>query len=98
MATMVSHIPITPTSSFLLPERRQFLGKWGGRGDSEPEAERARVAWVGTNATSQRYEAKVRLFPSTFENPRPEVEVVAVDFVSRKTPTAPFLVAMTVEP
>ena len=71
---------------------------WGGRGDSEAEAERAKVVWVGTNATSRRYDAKIRLFLSTFENPRPEVEVVSVDFVSRKTPFAPFMVAMTVEP
>lgn len=35
---------------------------------------------------------------STFENPRPEVEVVSVDFVSKNTYFAPFLVAMTVEP
>ncbi len=71
---------------------------WGGRGDSEAQAERSRVVWVGTNATSQRYEAKLRLFQSTFENPRPEVEVVAVDFISKKTLFAPFLVAMTVDP
>jgi len=55
------------------------------------------VAWVGTNPVSERYEAKVRLFLSTFENPKPEVEVVSVDFVSKLTPFAPFLVAMTVE-
>ncbi len=70
---------------------------WGNQGDIEAEAERATVAWVGTNPVSERYEAKVRLFLSTFENPKPEVEVVSVDFVSKLTPFAPFLVAMTVE-
>jgi hypothetical protein len=71
---------------------------WGDRGDSEAEAERAKVVWVGTNATCRYYEAKIRLFMSTFENPRPDAEVVSVSFVSKKTPFAPFLVAMTVEP
>jgi hypothetical protein len=70
---------------------------WGGRGDAEPEAERAKVVWVGTNGTSRRYSAKIRLFMSTFENPHPNVEVVSVDFLSKRTPFAPFLVAMTVE-
>jgi len=71
---------------------------WGARGDEAAEAERATVAWVGTNGASSRCEAKVRLFLSTFENPRPDVEVVSVDFTSKLTPFAPFLVAMTIEP
>ncbi len=71
---------------------------WGGRGDSEAAVERATVAWTGSNAVTERYEAKLRLFLSTFENPRPDVEVVGVDFVSKLTPAAPFLVAITVEP
>jgi hypothetical protein len=71
---------------------------WGGRGDDAAEAERAKVAWVGTNGPSSRYDAKIRLFLSTFENPRPNEEVVSVDFISKQTPFAPFLVAMTIEP
>jgi hypothetical protein len=71
---------------------------WGGHGDPEAEVDRGKVVWVGTNGTSRRYDAKVRLFISTFENPRPEMEVVSVDFVSRTPRYAPFLVAMTVEP
>ncbi len=70
----------------------------GGPGDSEDSVERATVAWRGTNPMAEQYEAKLRLFLSTFENPRPGVEVVAIDFVSKLTPAAPFLVAMTVEP
>ena len=71
---------------------------WGGRGDDEANVERATVAWTGSNAGTERYEAKLRLFLCTFENPRSDVEVVGIDFVSKLTPAAPFLVAMTVEP
>jgi eukaryotic-like serine/threonine-protein kinase len=71
---------------------------WGGRGDPADAAERATVAWTGTNPVAEKYEAKLRLFLSTFENPRPEVEVASIDFVSKLTLAAPFLVAMTVEP
>ena len=38
------------------------------------------------------------MFVRTYDNPRPEMEVVSVDFVSKLAPAAPFLVAMTVEP
>jgi hypothetical protein len=70
---------------------------WGGRGDDEAKALDATVPWVGSNPVSERYEAKVRLFQSAFENPKPDLEVVGVDFVSKQTLASPFLVAMTVE-
>ena len=38
-----------------------------------------------------------RLFMATFENPRPEVEVTHIEYVSGDTVAAPFLVGMTVE-
>jgi tetratricopeptide (TPR) repeat protein len=39
-----------------------------------------------------------RLYETTYENPRPEVAVKSIDFVSNLTKSAPFLVAITVEP
>jgi hypothetical protein len=39
----------------------------------------------------------IRLFKTTWENPNPDIEVESIDFVSRLTASAPFLVAMTVE-
>jgi hypothetical protein len=70
----------------------------GGRGDLGTEVTHAQVAWTGSNPVADQYQASVRLFMRTYDNPRPEVEVVSVDFVSKLTPAAPFLVAMTVEP
>ena len=40
----------------------------------------------------------LRLYLSSYENPRPDVEVVSIDYVSAMTQAAPFLVAMTIEP
>jgi WD40 repeat protein len=70
----------------------------GGVGDPVAEVLEAKVAWTGSNPVADRYKASVRLFVRTYENPRPDVEVVSIDFVSKLTAAAPFLVAMTVEP
>ena len=70
----------------------------GGRGDPEREVTHARVAWTGSNPFAEQFQAQIRLFLRTYENPRPDVEVVSIDFVSKEAIAAPFLVAMTVEP
>lgn len=38
-----------------------------------------------------------RLYVTTWENPRPDLEIVAIDFVSEQTDSAPFLLAITAE-
>lgn len=62
---------------------------------------RGKVAWVGTNKLlkdSKRYEGfKVRLYLTTWKNPKPDKKVVAIDYSVGKWPTAPFCVAMTAE-
>lgn len=55
---------------------------------------RARAAWTGPG----RVHRQVRLYVTTWENPRPEVPIASLGFVSRLTGSAPFLVAVTVEP
>jgi WD40 repeat protein/serine/threonine protein kinase len=52
-----------------------------------------RVAWRGSN----KFWGEVRLFLQTWENPRPDIEIKTIDFVSRMTECAPFLVAITRE-
>jgi hypothetical protein len=51
-------------------------------------------AWKGRN---RRY-APVQLFKSTWENPRPDVIIETIDFLSHNAKAAPFLVAITAEP
>jgi hypothetical protein len=70
----------------------------GGRGDLEREVSNATVAWTGSNPLAEQCQAQVRLFHRAYDNPRPDLEVVSVDFVSKEAAAAPFLVAMTVEP
>jgi len=52
-----------------------------------------RVAWSGRNASS----LSIRLFLTTWQNPRPEARVETIDLVSAMSPAAPFIVAITAE-
>jgi serine/threonine protein kinase len=53
---------------------------------------RATVVW-----TAWEKNWKLRLFKTTWENPTPENVVESIDFVTKMTPAAPFLIALTVE-
>jgi len=65
---------------------------WQNTRDPRPVAAAHPVTW--TTATG----ATVRLFTMVYANPRPDVQVRRIDFLSKNTGSAPFLVAMTVEP
>jgi hypothetical protein len=65
---------------------------WSGR-DKKPMGAATTVAWSGTNTFQQ----PLRIFKTTWVNPRPETEIKSLDFVSTGTQCAPFLIAVTVE-
>ena len=73
------------------------LRDWRDSGPPKSLGERAAVAWIGPRWAGASGNEHVRLFRTTYTNPRPEVDVVHIDFVSRMTQAAPFLVALTVE-
>ena len=65
---------------------------------SDPEQpSRAKVAWAGKNAAAGEVD-EIRLFSSEWQNPHPDTKVMAIDFETKNTACAPFLVALTLEP
>ena len=72
------------------------------------KAEGANIVWRGLNSAidhtgygmgSLKEENKLRLFKSVWENPRPDEEIVSIDYVSTETKyLLPFLIAITTEP
>lgn len=71
---------------------------WWTYGDTRTDTDLAQVAWEGPHAFPKIHPTRLRIYHSTWENPRPHAEVVSLDFVSRMTTTAaPFLIAVTVE-
>jgi hypothetical protein len=55
------------------------------------------MAWTGNNLNVRAQNGSLRLYRTTWINPRPQVRVVGVDYVSGQSKSAPFLVAMTAE-
>lgn len=67
-------------------------------GDAQTETSRGKVAWTGTNPVAQAHGNELRLYLSTFENPKPDQVVTHLDYVSKMTSCMAFTVAITVEP
>jgi len=67
--------------------------------DGEPEPSRGKVVWKGENNRATQVGAHLRLYASTYTNPKPKQKVIKIDYTSRKseTPAGPFCLAMTIE-
>jgi WD40 repeat protein len=61
------------------------------------ESGSAWVVWTGVNRMAARQVNLIGLYKSTRPNPRPDVELTSIDFISSMSEGAPFLVALTVE-
>ena len=56
-----------------------------------------KVTWNSPNPASPATNAVLCLYQSDWDNPQPNKGVEQIDFVSRMTRSAPFLIAVTVE-
>jgi hypothetical protein len=66
-------------------------------GDKEPS--RSKIAWKGDNEFAKKIGSRLRLYVSTWTNPKPDKRVLKIDYVSNKSETAaaPFCISMSVE-
>jgi len=55
------------------------------------------VAWSGENATSRANGKQIHLYLTTWDNPRPDAEILNLDLVSEGKSVGVFLVAVTRE-
>ena len=66
--------------------------------DKDKETRRAKVAWRGSNNIADRFEVKLRLFLSTWKNPKPDAPISHIEYRSTKmSAAAPFCLAITGE-
>ncbi len=56
------------------------------------------VAWAGLNEAAKAYGKSLRLFQTTWDNPLKNTEVASISLVSSVTVSAPFVIAITVDP
>lgn len=66
---------------------------WLGHTSSEEAGRGLRPSWTGTNSVG----IPIQLFHQLWWNPRSEVDIRSIDFVSVHPDSAPFLLAITVE-
>lgn len=57
----------------------------------------AHVVWIGSNPRASEEGRSLRLYLSTWDNPRPDVRVESLTCESALTDSAPFLIAVTVK-
>ncbi len=55
------------------------------------------IAWSGSNGATARLDRTVQLYHMDWQNPRPNIEIAAIDFRSADSDSAPFLIAITSE-
>jgi WD40 repeat protein len=79
--------------------RQEKAARYSGemiRTDNQPECTNGAVAWLGP-PPERPWDVQLRLYKTTFRNPRPTMEVDRIEYLSKVTRSAPFLVALTVE-
>jgi hypothetical protein len=66
--------------------------------DKSKETKRGKIAWTGTSPAAKMYELDVRLYESSWTNPKPDLQIESILYTSRMdTPGAPFCVALTAQ-
>jgi hypothetical protein len=75
---------------------KDVLDWWCHADSGEPT--RGKVAWKGENDGAKTLNATIRLYLTTWENPKPDLKIKSIDYSSTKqTQAAPFCVAITGE-
>jgi hypothetical protein len=106
IARLVLHYADGGESDLEIISRRDLLDVWGPvcttqvpiaeRCPSSPDTE---LAWIRSETPAEKSEKlnSVRIYRTRFENPRPDTEILTIDYVSTRTEAAPFLLGLTIE-
>jgi hypothetical protein len=92
----VLHYTNGQTKHIPLIYQRHVKDWWGQEGDPIPTD--SDIAWTDENEAAGKLGYKIQLYRYTVNNPFPNEEIATLDFVSTMTESAPFLIALTVEP
>jgi hypothetical protein len=93
IAAYTLHYEDGTTATIPIVNGKDISAFWKRPGDQDPSV--ARVGWEGSNEHVKQKGFKIRLYVSSWENPRPDATVARIEFVSAMTKAAPFCVAMT---
>ena len=96
VAALVFHYADGERSEVEIVYGRQ-VREWETNPGSRSEVSEGEVVWWGSNPVVALAGDSLRLYQASWDNPRPGERVASIDFVSRLTAFAPFLIAITVE-
>jgi hypothetical protein len=106
VARLLLHYADQQQATIEIFSTQHLLDVWGPICTSEvPVRERcvsspaSELAWTSRQVPEEKSEMpnSVRVYKSRFENPRPDSQVVALDYASTRTDAAPFLLGLTIE-
>jgi hypothetical protein len=100
IAELVLHYADTSVSEIEI-KNGVHVRDWWGDPRQTISATNSTLAWTGTNPALKQYgganPGSLRIYRTTFENPRPDVSLTSVDYVSTMQNASPFLIGLTVE-
>ena len=74
---------------------------WWGNTNQTITGKSSELTWTGTNPALKKYggpqPGSLRIYKTTFENPRPETTITTIDYVSVMRNSSPFLVGLSIE-
>ena len=97
VASLLLHYADGTTGKLDIVYGQHVYDWWFKESSDLPLASGTKVAWVGQNREAARGGYRIRVFKSSFNNPKPDVRIKTIDYVSALTPSGPFLLALTVE-
>ena len=93
----VVHYADKTTAEIEMAYGRDVVDWWAYPDQKAPT--KGKAAWEGQNEASKGFDAKIKLYLMTWENPKPDKVVTSIDFVATNPdqPAAPFCVAITAD-
>jgi hypothetical protein len=74
---------------------------WWGNPSQTITGKNSELTWTGTNPALKKYggpkPGSLRIYKTTFENPRPEATITTVDYISTMRNSSPFLIGLSIE-
>ena len=96
IASYVVHYDDGLTNEIPVVYGKDVRTRWFDR-DHKAEFQNPATAWTSPPDQVGTTRQSLRLYVTTWKNPRREARIRSIDFISHMTPAAPFLVAITVE-
>jgi hypothetical protein len=97
VASLVLHYADGTTGKLDIVYGQQVYDWWFRGANDVPLAGNTKIAWIGANTEATRQGYRIRVFKTSFDNPKPDQRIDTIDFVSALTSSGPFLLALTTE-